>query len=544
MDLIAAANAWLDQDPDATTRAETQALIQSVDLEGLRSRFGSRLAFGTAGLRGELGAGPNRMNQVVVAQTALGIARFLNHSKPTYLDKSGGLSVVIGFDGRINSDIFARLSAEVFQAAGIRAQIFEEVVPTPIAAFAGKALGASATVVVTASHNPPRDNGYKVYLGGPNGHSQLIAPQDAEIAGFISEIAKTEVFSEIPRDQSYSLLSPRLVDNYVGRALQLIAPVQEKKTQRAALRIAYTAMHGVGHRYLANLFANAGFEINSVKNQQEPDGNFPTVAFPNPEEPGAMDLAFELAKEIAADLVIANDPDADRVAIGYGNPPRLLTGDQVGMILAEHLATKGAKVIANSIVSQDLSPIAARHGIDYQQTLTGFKWISKVPNLDYGYEEALGYCVDPEFTPDKDGITAALLIAEVASELKAQGKDLGDELTRLAELYGESATGQVSIRVQDLSVIEDVMRGLRAEPPTEILGRKVQLEDFLLRSGNQKTDAVVLSNSELKVIFRPSGTEPKLKCYLQLRGNGAKAELAQLESWASEIISRLSPATQ
>ena len=544
MDLIAAANAWLDQDPDATTRAETQALLQSVDLEGLRSRFGSRLAFGTAGLRGELGAGPNRMNQVVVAQTALGIARFLNHSKPTYLDKSGGLSVVIGFDGRINSDIFARLSAEIFQAAGIKAQIFEKVVPTPIAAFAGKALGASATVVVTASHNPPRDNGYKVYLGGPNGHSQLIAPQDAEIAGFISEIAKTEVFSEIPRDQSYSLLSPRLVDNYVERALQLIAPVQEKKTQRAALRIAYTAMHGVGHRYLANLFANAGFEINSVNNQQEPDGNFPTVAFPNPEEPGAMDLAFELAKEIAADLVIANDPDADRVAIGYGNPPRLLTGDQVGIILAEHLAAKGAKVIANSIVSQDLSPIAARHGIDYQQTLTGFKWISKVPNLDYGYEEALGYCVDPEFTPDKDGITAALLIAEVASELKAQGKDLGDELTRLAELYGESATGQVSIRVQNLSVIEHVMRGLRAEPPTEILGRKVQLEDFLLRSGNQKTDALVLSNSELKVIFRPSGTEPKLKCYLQLRGNGAKAELAQLESWASEIISRLSPATQ
>ncbi len=544
MDLIAAANAWLDQDPDATTRAETQALLQSVDLEGLRSRFGSRLAFGTAGLRGELGAGPNRMNQVVVAQTALGIARFLNHSKPTYLDKSGGLSVVIGFDGRINSDVFARLSAEIFQAAGIKAQIFEKVVPTPIAAFAGKALGASATVVVTASHNPPRDNGYKVYLGGPNGHSQLIAPQDAEIAGFISDIAKTEVFSEIPRDQSYSLLSPRLVDNYVERALQLIAPVQEKKTQRAALRIAYTAMHGVGHRYLANLFANAGFEINSVNNQQEPDGNFPTVAFPNPEEPGAMDLAFELAKEIAADLVIANDPDADRVAIGYGNPPRLLTGDQVGIILAEHLAAKGAKVIANSIVSQDLSPIAARHGIDYQQTLTGFKWISKVPNLDYGYEEALGYCVDPEFTPDKDGITAALLIAEVASELKAQGKDLGDELTRLAKLYGESATGQVSIRVQNLSVIEHVMRGLRAEPPTEILGRKVQLEDFLLRSGNQKTDALVLSNSELKVIFRPSGTEPKLKCYLQLRGNGAKAELAQLESWASEIISRLSPATQ
>jgi phosphomannomutase len=541
MDLIATANTWLDQDPDATTRAETKALLQSGDLEGLKSRFGSRLAFGTAGLRGELGAGPNRMNQVVVAQTALGIAGFLYHNRASYLDSNGGLSVVIGFDGRINSDVFARLSAEIFEAAGVKARLFEKVIPTPIAAFAGKALGASATVVVTASHNPPRDNGYKVYLGGPNGHSQLVPPQDAEIASFITDIAQTKPFGEIPRSQSYSRLSPQLVDDYVDRALKLIPSVEEKKTQRADLKIAYTAMHGVGHSYLAALFANAGFEINSVMAQQEPDGSFPTVAFPNPEEPGAMDLAFELAKEIAADLVIANDPDADRVAIGYGNPPELLTGDQVGMILAEYLAAKGAKVIANSIVSQDLSPIAARHGIEYQQTLTGFKWISKVPNLDYGYEEALGYCVDPEFTPDKDGITAALLMAEIASELKAQGKDLGDELTRLAELYGESATGQVSIRVQDLSVIDHVMKNLRSAPPTEILGRKVDFED-LLRSETQKTDAVVLSNSELQVIFRPSGTEPKLKCYLQLRGNGAKAELEQLESWAGEIISRLSPA--
>jgi phosphomannomutase len=277
-----------------------------------------------------------------------------------------------------------------------------------------------------------------------------------------------------------------------------------------------------------------------VAQQQEPDGNFPTVAFPNPEEAGAMDLAFELATSTSADLILANDPDADRLAVGYGLPPRMLTGDQVGMILAEMMATRGAQVIANSIVSQDLSALAGNHGISYSQTLTGFKWISKVPNLDYGYEEALGYCVDPKFTPDKDGITAALMIAELASQLKEKGLDLGDEINRLSDHYGQSATGQVSIRVEDLNVIEKVMQELRNDPPAKILGEAVSVQDYLTKAGQQRTNALVFQGEKLKVIFRPSGTEAKLKCYLQYRGDEADAGLESLKDWARGLIAKLS----
>ena len=540
MDVLSAATTWLNQDPDPLTRSELQGLIASDDLEALNSRFLTRLEFGTAGLRGELGAGPNRMNQVVVAQTALGLGRFLLANRSEYLDQSGNLSVVIGYDGRINSDVFAKLSAEIFQALGISAKLFSKMVPTPVAAFTGKLLAASATVVVTASHNPPRDNGYKVYLGGKNGHSQLVPPQDAEIASFIKAIATDTTFQEIARASNYQVLEDAEINAYTARALELVDQGEQEKTRRSTLKISYTAMHGVGYRYLREIFDQAGFQLNSVTEQQEPDGRFPTVAFPNPEEPGAMDLAFALATKFQADVIIANDPDADRLAIGYGTPPRMLTGDEVGLILAEYAAQNGAKVIANSIVSQDLGPIASHHGISYSQTLTGFKWIAKVPGLDFGYEEALGYCVDPSNTPDKDGITAALLIAEIASNLKTSELDLGDELGRLASLYGESATGQVSIRVTDLGVISSVMSKLRHSPPTEILGQPVTLEDYLGKVGNQKTDALVFSSSSLKVIFRPSGTEPKLKCYLQFRGAEAKTGIVNLKSWASELITELS----
>ena len=539
MDLIEAAISWLEQDPDPETCAELKALIEANDQESLESRFGSRLEFGTAGLRGELGAGPNRMNQIVVAQTALGLARFLTSNKDSYLDPNGELSTVIGYDARVNSDVFARLTAEILSEQGIKAKLFSKMVPTPVAAFTGRLLGASATVVVTASHNPPRDNGYKVYLGGQNGHSQLVPPQDAEIAKHITQIASTLSFQEILRSSTYELLGAAEIEAYEARALELIAPSDEKPG-RAALKIAYTAMHGVGYDHISSIFTHAGFALNSVREQQAPDGSFPTVSFPNPEEPGAMDLAFELAREIDADVILANDPDADRLAVGYGNPPTMLTGDQVGMILAEYAASKGAKVIANSIVSQDLSAIARRHGIHYSQTLTGFKWISKVEGLDYGYEEALGYCVDPGHTPDKDGITAAVLIAEIARDLKTQGKNLGDEIARLAELYGESATGQVSIRVQDLSLIQKVMDSLRANPPEEILGQSVTCEDYQKKTGLEKTNALVFKAENLKVIFRPSGTEPKLKCYLQFIGEASASGLARLESWAQRTIEELS----
>jgi phosphomannomutase len=539
MNALEAAKAWLGQDPDPITRAELTAIIEAGDQAALRSRFETRLEFGTAGLRGELGAGPNRMNQVVVAQTALGLGRFLLANRDAYLDDAHGLSVVIGYDGRTNSDVFARLSAEIFSALGIRAKLFSEMVPTPVAAFAGRLLGSSATVVVTASHNPPRDNGYKVYLGGANGHSQLVPPQDAAIAMEIEKVASELAFQNIERSSDFDFIGESEIAAYYRRALELIGNAEQLRSQRASLKIAYTAMHGVGYRHVAEIFAQAGFKLHSVTAQQEPDGQFPTVAFPNPEEPGAMDLAFELAQDISADVVIANDPDADRLAVGYGNPPRMLSGDQVGLILAELMASRGARVIANSIVSQDLRALAQHHGIGYETTLTGFKWISKVENLDYGYEEALGYCVDPSYTPDKDGITAALMIVELAAELKSKGLNLGDELTRLSALYGDTATGQVSIRVQDLGQIKKVMSGLRAQPLSSILGQQVSLDDYLTKPGHQKTDALVFTGQGIKVIFRPSGTEPKLKCYLQFTGSETETGLERLKQWAGELIQSL-----
>ena len=540
MQFLAEAQNWLRQDPDPETRAELQGLIDAKAESELASRFSTRLEFGTAGLRGELGAGPNRMNQIVVAQTALGIASFLKANKSEYLDQNGELSVVIGFDGRINSDVFAKLSAEIFAASGIRAMLFDQKVPTPVAAFTGRRLRSSATVVVTASHNPPRDNGYKVYLGGKNGNSQLVPPQDAEIADEIAKISQSFSFNEIPRAKGYELIGDAETSHYVARALELIPQSEADRERRSKLKIVHTSMHGVGWKFVSDIFTKAGFRLESVLEQQEPDGTFPTVSFPNPEEPGAMDLAIALAIKADADLVLANDPDADRLAVGVGSKTRMLSGDQVGMILAEVSAAKGAKVIANSIVSLDLTPIAKHYGIDYQQTLTGFKWISKVPGIDYGYEEALGYCVDPEFTPDKDGITAALVMAELASELHEENQNLEDLLSELANRYGEISTGQVSIRVSDLGLIDQVMRGLRANPPGQILGSKVLLEDYQKHSGHQKTNALVFQSESIKVIFRPSGTEPKLKCYLQYRGDNSAAGLEQLKSWAKEIIASLS----
>lgn len=540
MDYLQAALSWVSQDPDPVTREELTDLVAAADEAGLRARFESRLEFGTAGLRGELGAGPNRMNQIVVGQTALGIAEFLLANRSDYLDPNGELSVVIGYDARLNSDVFAKLTAEVFAAKGLTALLFDQLVPTPIAAFAGRSRRSSATIVVTASHNPPRDNGYKVYLGGVNGNSQLVPPQDAEIAAQIAAIAKVLEFQDLPRSDNYQLIGDVDIASYVERALTLIPQDSQSQSRRQGLKITHTAMHGVGWKFVQEIFERSGFLLSSVASQQEPDGTFPTVAFPNPEEPGAMDEAFSDAIANQSDLILANDPDADRLAVGYGKDPVMLTGDQVGVILAQRLAESGAKVIANSIVSQDLSAIAKQHGIDYRQTLTGFKWISKVPGIDFGYEEALGYCVDPEYTPDKDGITAALVMAELASELQTRGLTLDAELERIVELHGEVSTGQVSIRVTDASAIAKIMAALRAKPPVEILSQRVTLQDYLQSPGHEKTDALVFSGESLKVIFRPSGTEPKLKCYLQLRGEGSKAGLESLRLWAKDLIAALS----
>ena len=537
MKLIPDAKAWLDQDPDPKTRAELEQLIKKEDLAELENRFSSTLQFGTAGLRGELGAGPNRMNRVVVARAALAIARFLKENRQTYKTPDSELLVVIGYDGRENSEVFAKDSAGIISAQGINVKLFDSMVPTPVAAFTGKSLGASATIMVTASHNPPRDNGYKVYLGGPNGCSQLVPPQDAEIAQQIDQVASEFSFDQIPQFGTYDMVGKAEIGSYIRRAKDLVEPEDSRRTD---LRITHTALHGVGWRVVKELFEDLGFSVTPVEKQRDPDAAFPTVSFPNPEEPGAMDLAFEHASKNSSDLILANDPDADRlaVAIPADGGWRMLTGDQVGLILAEVCATKvKTGNLANSIVSADISQLAKAHNLGYQQTLTGFKWISKVPNLVYGYEEALGYCVDPEFTPDKDGITAALLIAQLAAELKSEGSDLSKYLGSLQNKYGHLATSQVSIRVTDLSVIADAMSSLRNSPPREFEGRLLDAEDLLL--SENPTDALIVSGDSLKLIFRPSGTEPKLKCYLQFQAENSElavAGLSRLRDFASGLI--------
>ena len=540
MELIALANNWLAQDPDPLTRLELEELIEAGDAAGLESRFSTRLQFGTAGLRGELGAGPNRMNRIVVAQAAFAIARFLTANRNDYLDQNGELSVVVGYDGRVNSDIFAQDSAEIFAGAGIRTRLFDSAVPTPVAAFTGKRFLASATVIVTASHNPPRDNGYKVYLGGQNGCSQLISPQDKQIAALIDEIALDTKFADIPKASNIETLGQADIDAYVKRAASLVA---SDTSGRKNLKITYTAMHGVGYRVMKSVFDSTGFVFSSVAKQQEPDGQFPTVAFPNPEEPGAMDLSFAHALTQHSDLIIANDPDADRLAVGVrsGNGYQMLTGDQVGLLLAEMIASaKQSGTLANSIVSASLAKVADFHNLKYQQTLTGFKWISKVPDLSFGYEEALGYCIDPTFTPDKDGISAALAIAELAATLKAEGMDLLDLLRGLAKRYGHLATGQVSIRVTDLSVISKIMHDVKSNPVAQILGQDAEFENLELGKNLPATEGVIFTTSSYRVIIRPSGTEPKLKCYLQVTADSedaSKAMLAELKEWAQQLLS-------
>ena len=532
--LIDAAKAWAAQDPDAETREELLALIDSGDTAVLESRMGSRLDFGTAGLRGELGAGPNRMNRVLVAQAAAGIRDYVNENF------KNEASVVIGFDGRINSAIFARDSAEIFAAAGISTMLFDSVVPTPVLAFAGKHLNASAAIMVTASHNPPRDNGYKVYLGGTNGGSQIISPTDKDIAAKIRAIAETQSFADIPKSTNYEIIGDEIRQAYVAETASLTGEIENAES----LKVVYTAMHGVGWRTTRELFEAVGLpKPFTVDEQILPDGTFPTVAFPNPEEPGAMDLAFAKARAVGADLIIANDPDADRLAIGVPDSSlaegwRRLTGDEIGLLLghevAQHAVSSGKSgALACSIVSSSaLSKVANHFGLDFHETLTGFKWISKVPNLLFGYEEALGYCVAPAQTPDKDGISAALIAVNLAVQLAKQGKTLTDQLEELAKLYGHYATGQISIRVSDLSVISNIMKNLRTNPPATIAGVDAQFTDLAI--GTEKlgpTDGLRFDLADgRRVIVRPSGTEPKLKCYLQAIAESKELAITELAS--------------
>ncbi|OON74355.1 phospho-sugar mutase [Streptomyces tsukubensis] len=514
-DLVTRAKSWLAEDPDPETREELTALLESQDTRELAARFSGTLQFGTAGLRGELGAGPTRMNRAVVIKAAAGLAAHLKAK-----GEGEGL-VVIGYDARHKSAEFARDTAAVMAGAGLRAALLPRPLPTPVLAFAVRYLDAVAGVEVTASHNPPRDNGYKVYLGAGGG-AQIVEPADREIAAEIAAVASPH---DVPRpDSGWRVLGDDLVDAYLARTETVLAPGSPRTA-----RVVHTALHGVGTATFLAAFARAGFPAPvTVPEQAEPDPDFPTVAFPNPEEPGAMELAYATARTAEPDLIIASDPDADRCAVAVPDASaeggwRMLRGDEVGALLAAHLVRRGARgVFAESIVSSTLlGRIAAAAGVGHEETLTGFKWIARVEGLRYGYEEALGYCVDPEGVRDKDGITAGLLVAELASELKARGRTLLDELDELALAHGLHATDQLSARVEDLTLITDAMRRLRERPPGSLAGLDVVSVDDLSMGSESlpPTDGLRYTLDGAvrgRVVVRPSGTEPKLKCYLEV----------------------------
>jgi len=535
--LIAKARSWQSQDPDAETKAELEALILAGDEQGLASRFGGRLGFGTAGLRGELGAGPNRMNRVLVAQAAVGIARYL---KANFDDPS----CVIGFDARKNSDVFAKDSAEILVGLGVRAYLYDSLVATPMVAFGVRELGCSAGIMVTASHNPPADNGYKVFdFTG----SQIIPPMDALIASEIDKFAENESVSDLVRSSDYSSVPASISVDY----LQGVSGLMNRHSDRKSLKIVYSAMHGVGAEFIEKIFDLAGMNpLIPVESQHKPDGTFPTVAFPNPEEPGAMDKSIETAKANGADLVLANDPDADRLCVAYkdstGNYIQL-SGDDLGLLLAEELAGRAKRegvsgTLACSIVSSSaIEKVAEHYGLDFAQTLTGFKWVGRVPNLIFGYEEALGYCVDSKRVKDKDGLSAALVVADIATTLAASGYTIGDQLEKLGARDGYFATGQISIRVKDLSIIENLMKKLRTNPIQDLDGQAVVFTDYLNGWGNLPgTDAIQLDLADgRRVIVRPSGTEPKLKCYLLAvadESNRSQSMLASLKAAMQKVL--------
>jgi phosphomannomutase len=513
-DLAAAVTAWSAQDPDPDTRGELASLLDqmalgsSESLEELTDAFRGRLQFGTAGLRGAIGAGPNRMNRVVVGQAAAGLAAYL-------LDQGlAGGTVIIGHDARHKSDAFARDSAEIFAGAGFRALLVPVPTPTPVVAFGIGHFGCVAGVVVTASHNPPQDNGYKVYLGDG---SQIVPPADGQIAERIEEITRRDL-SDVPRSDDYIELGDELVEAYLNRVTSLVPAGAPRD-----LSWVYTPMHGVGGRVVAEAVARAGFAgAEVVAEQAEPDPDFPTVGFPNPEEPGAIDLALSLAVRTGADLVVANDPDADRcaIAVPIDGTWRMLRGDELGALLGDDALRRGVEgTYACSIVSSSLlAAMAAAHGQPFAATLTGFKWIGRVPGLAFGYEEAIGYCVDPQAVPDKDGISALIRVLTLAAGLKADGRTVADRLNEIATTYGVYETDQLSVRVEDLSLIGAAMVRLRTQPPNTLAGRPVQVID--LAAGTDElppTDGVLLAGERVTVVVRPSGTEPKLKCYLEAR---------------------------
>jgi len=534
--LLAEVRAWIEDDPDPQTAAQLTALLDAEDEVALRRYFAGFLEFGTAGLRGPLGPGPSCMNQAVVGKTAAGIVAYMKERSLT--------SVVIGRDARHGSEVFENISAEIFSGAGLKVSVLPRPLPTPVLAFAVNELGADVGVMVTASHNPRSDNGYKVYLGGTVDGvtyrgSQIISPADKQISAHIQSI---ESLKSMPRGSSWQILDEDIVEKYVERT-KVLAP------RPAELKIVYTAMHGVGTKTLQRVFHRAGFpSLILVQSQAQPDPDFPTLPFPNPEEPGALDLALESAKAFDADLVIANDPDADRCSVAIKERDltwRALRGDEIGAILGEVIAKNAQSgTLANSIVSSSiLSKIAAHHQLNFEETLTGFKYIAKIPNLIFGYEEAIGFCVDSQTVNDKDGVSAALLMAQIATDLKSEGKTLNDLLDEIWETYGFHATEQISIRVSDLALISTLMNKLRTQTITEIAGFKVLSKDDLARPTNSlpATDGLRFNlEKKIRIIIRPSGTEPKIKCYIEVVNSDKNLALSLLEQLRPSLRELLS----
>ena len=545
-DVLDAARDWMADDPDPTTRAELAGLVSAgaagdvAAIEELTDRFSGPLEFGTAGLRGALGAGPNRMNRSIVIRAAAGLSAYLVADRTPVNGTQH--CVVVGFDARHGSRQFAIDTVAVLTAAGIKALLMPRVLPTPVLAFAVRHLDADAGVMVTASHNPPQDNGYKVYLGGADAGSQIVSPADSQIASYIAGVTSV---SAVPRaTDGWSQVAESVVEAYVNAAAAMATSGGPRD-----VRIVLTSLHGVGGATVMSALKRAGFtDIHAVPEQAEPDPTFPTVVFPNPEEPGALDLAVALASDVDADIVIANDPDADRCAVALPTADRPegwrpLTGDEVGALLGEYLAGRGATgTFANSIVSSRLlAKVAAAHGLDHAETLTGFKWISRAPGLAYGYEEAIGYCVDPASVRDKDGISTAVLVADLAATRKATGSSIAAALDELAARHGVHATDQLAIRVAEVTVIAEAMARLRQAPPTMLAGSRVATADDLLHPGDglPPTDGLrYLTVDRSRVVVRPSGTEPKLKCYLEVI-EPVSDDLATARTAAARRLARL-----
>ncbi|WP_062461468.1 phospho-sugar mutase [Demequina soli] len=556
-ELLARAEAWIEDDPDDATREELAAVLEAAvggsasAVEDLEDRFRGFLEFGTAGLRGRIGAGPNRMNRAVVIRAAAGLARYLTDALAG-LGVEGPGRVAIGYDARHGSHAFALDTAAVMTAAGHEALVLPRTLPTPVLAFATRLLDADAGVMVTASHNPPQDNGYKVYLGGrvvtdEGQGAQIVPPYDAEIAARIAAVPSVE---SVPRaDEGWRVLGEGVLDDYVTQVAALGGPVEPVAARRAATRIVLTPLHGVGGETVERVLRTAGFtDVHTVAEQAEPDPDFPTVDFPNPEEKGAIDLALALAESVGADIVIANDPDADRCAVAtvIDGAWTMLHGDVVGSLLGERVASRtpaGSHVLANSIVSsQQLAAIASAHGLGHQNTLTGFKWIGRTPRMAFGYEEALGYCVAPELVRDKDGVSAALLMADFVAELKSAGRTLADAIDDLARAYGVYLTSQVSARYADLALIPETMARLMASPPATLAGSPVVATDDMslgFRGLPGTTGLHLAAESGARVIVRPSGTEPKVKAYLEVIVPVADGDVAAARASAVETMEAL-----